>query len=63
MSPRLKYDIEADAAYFRFSEGAVVESEEVRPGVVLDFDGDGKIVAMEVFGAANLLPKDTLAAA
>lgn len=63
MTPRISYDREADAAYVRFSDGKIVESEEVRPGVVLDFDADGKIVAMEVLGAAELLPKDTLAAA
>ena len=63
MSLSLSYDREADAAFVRFSEGVIVESEEVRPGVVLDFDADGKIIAMEVLGATSLLPKAMLAAA
>ncbi|MBT3193940.1 MAG: DUF2283 domain-containing protein, partial [Verrucomicrobia bacterium] len=35
---RIKVDKESDALYFRLDENRVVESEEVRPGVVLDFD-------------------------
>lgn len=63
MTPRLHYDPAVDAAYLRFSDAQVVESEEVSPGVVLDFDGDGRIVAMEVMNAARRLPSDALAAA
>jgi uncharacterized protein YuzE len=63
MSLRLHYDIEVDAAYLRFSEAAVTESEEVSPGVVLDFDAQGRLVALEVMQAARRLPKDALIAA
>jgi uncharacterized protein YuzE len=44
---RLKIDREADALYFRLFEEAIVESEEVEPGVILDFDRDGRVVGME----------------
>jgi uncharacterized protein YuzE len=50
---RTRYDPEADALYVRFTETEVVDSEEVSPGVVLDFDQDGKIVAIEFLGAAS----------
>jgi len=63
MSSHLHYDAETDAAYVRFSTEQVVESAEVSPGVMLDFDADGKIVAMEVLEAARRLPKDALIAA
>jgi len=63
MSPRLSYDRQTDAAYLRFSESAVVESEEVSPGVVLDYDADGRIVAMEILKATDRLPRDALFAA
>ena len=49
------YDKEADALYVRFSETAVLESEEVAEGVVLDFDAEGKIVAIEVLDASKHL--------
>jgi uncharacterized protein YuzE len=42
------YDAEADALYVRFSDSPVIESEEVSNGVVLDFDADGRIVAIEL---------------
>jgi len=45
---RLKIDRENDALYFRLDEAEIVESEEVQPGVILDFDKDGRIVGMEM---------------
>ena len=45
------YDPEAHALYVRFAEAAIVESEEVSDGVVLDFDVEGRIVAIEVLDA------------
>jgi uncharacterized protein YuzE len=47
------YDAEADALYVRFAETPVVESEEVSTGVVLDFDADGRIVAIELLDASK----------
>lgn len=49
------YDAEADALYVRFADAAVVESEEVSDGVVLDFDSDGRIVAIELLDASKHL--------
>jgi uncharacterized protein YuzE len=49
------YDPEADALYVRFSDAHIVESEEVSDGVVLDFDGEGRIVAIEVLEARKHL--------
>jgi uncharacterized protein YuzE len=42
------YDPKADALYVRFADTHVTESEEVADGVVLDFDAEGRIVAIEV---------------
>jgi uncharacterized protein YuzE len=54
---KVDYDPEADALYVRFSASTVVESEEVAPGVVLDFDETGRLVAVEVLDAKrNLAP-------
>jgi uncharacterized protein YuzE len=47
------YDSEADALYVRFAETPIVESEEVADGVVLDFDSEGKIVAIEFLDASK----------
>lgn len=45
---RLKVDKESDTLYLRLDESKVVESEEVRPGVILDFDSQGRVVGVEV---------------
>lgn len=45
---RLKIDKESDALYLRLDEKAIVESEEVQPGVTLDFDKNGRVVGVEI---------------
>jgi len=45
---RLKVDKENDALYFQLDESPIMESEEVQPGVVLDFNADGKVVGVEI---------------
>ena len=52
---RTTYDVEADALYVRFAEASIVESEEVADGVVLDFDAEGRIVAIELLDASKHL--------
>ena len=56
------YDNEADALYVRFADQAVAVSEEVRPGLIIDFDGQGRIVAFELLDARTQLAPDALAA-
>jgi uncharacterized protein YuzE len=63
MSIRLDYDQASDAAYLRFSEEAIIESEEVSPGLVVDVDAEGRMVGLEVLQAGSRLPKDALIAA
>ena len=50
-----RYDSETDALHVRFADAPVVESEEVRPGLVLDFDAAGRIVAVEILDASEHL--------
>jgi uncharacterized protein YuzE len=50
---RLRVDKENDALYFRLDESKVVESEEVRPGVILDFDAKGCVVGVEFLGITS----------
>jgi uncharacterized protein YuzE len=50
---RLKVDKENDALYFRLDEAAIVESEEVEPGVILDFDKEGRVVGIEMLGLST----------
>ena len=50
---RLKVDKENDTLYLRLDESKVVESEEVRPGVILDFDAEGRVVGVEFLGISS----------
>jgi uncharacterized protein YuzE len=45
---KLKVDEENDALYFRLDESSIVESEEVQPGVILDFNAAGHVVGIEM---------------
>jgi uncharacterized protein YuzE len=56
---RTSYDAHSDALYLRFSEAEIRESEEVSEGIVLDFDADGRIVAIEVLDASKHLAAGT----
>lgn len=63
MTPKFEYDPDANAAYIRFSSEAILESEEVSAGIVLDYDREGHIVGMEVLDARENLPPAMLKAA
>ncbi|MEP7239432.1 MAG: DUF2283 domain-containing protein [Devosia sp.] len=60
MTPSVKYDPDANAAYIRFSPEPVEESEEVSAGIVLDYDAKGRLVGLEVLDARAHLPPDLL---
>lgn len=50
---RVHFDEKADALYIRFDESKILESEEVRPGIILDFNEKNQVVAIEIL---NLNP-------
>ena len=49
----IRYDKELDIVYIRFNEKEIVESNEDKPGVILDYDIDGSIVGIEVLNASS----------
>lgn len=57
---RLKIDKENDALYFRLDETAIVESEEVQPGVILDFDKNGRVVGIELLDLSTRIEPEKL---
>ena len=58
---KIKVDKENDTLYFRFDENRIVESEEVKPGVILDFDEDDKVVGVEFLGISARASQKELA--
>ena len=57
---RLKVDKENDALYFRLDESSIIESEEVQPGVVLDFNAEGKVVGIEILNLSSRISSEQL---
>ncbi len=57
---RLRVDRKNDALYFRLDESAVVDSEEVKPGVILDYDANDNVVGVEILGLSKRVPPEML---
>ncbi len=45
---KLNVDKKADALYLRFDDLRIVDSEEVSPGVVLDYNEANEVVGVEM---------------
>jgi len=57
---RLKVGKENDALDFRMDESSIVESEEVQPGVVIDYNADGKVVGIKILNLSQRVASDHL---
>jgi uncharacterized protein YuzE len=45
---KLTIDRQADALYLDLDEAPAAESEEISPGVILDYNASGKVVGIEM---------------
>ena len=57
---RLIFHEEDDSLHIRLDEAEVIESEEVLPGVVVDFNDKEQIVGVEILRAKSQLPHSVL---
>lgn len=57
---KLKIDKESDALYFRLDDDEIVESEEVQPGIILDFDKDGRVIGIEILSLSTRFAPENL---
>jgi len=53
---KLRVDREADALYLRLDDSKIVESEEVSPGVVIDYNESNQVVGIEILGLSQRAP-------
>ena len=50
---KIRVDKDNDALYFRLDESRIIESEEVQPGVILDYDENNQVVGIEFLGISE----------
>ena len=54
---KIIYDPEVDVLRILFSNAEIAESDEDKPGVIIDYDKDGNMVGMEVLDASRHIEK------
>jgi uncharacterized protein YuzE len=52
---KFHYYPETDSLYIDLSEKTSVDSQEVAPGVVLDFDAEGNLVGIDIDHASKIV--------
>lgn len=60
---KTSYDPDTDALYLLLAETSVVGSEEVAPGIILDFDAEHRLVGIEVLNASTNAARGAIPAA
>mgnify|MGYP001015633018 CR=1 FL=1 len=50
---KIQYDPQADALYIRLLAGDVTESDEVREGMVFDYDAEGRVLGIEILDVSK----------
>ena len=53
---KVHFDEQADAVYVRLDDSPIIESEEVHPGIVLDFNGANQVVGIEILRVRGRVP-------
>jgi len=51
----VRYDRDTDMLYIELASKVSIESEEVAPGIVLDFDEANRVVDVEIEDASRLI--------
>jgi uncharacterized protein YuzE len=54
---KIKYDKETDILYVSFLDNKIVESNEQKPGIIMDYDKEGNIVGLEILNASEKIGK------
>jgi len=56
---RVRYDSETDTLTVIFADSPVVESDEDKPGTILDYDALGNLVSIEILDASRRVGRPT----
>jgi uncharacterized protein YuzE len=50
---KVKYDKEVDVLYLVFTDLPIAESDEDKPGIIIDYDANGSVVGIEILDASR----------
>jgi uncharacterized protein YuzE len=50
---KVTYDADVDVLRILFSSHPIEESDEQKPGIILDYDEEGNVVGMEILNASK----------
>ncbi|MBD2531500.1 DUF2283 domain-containing protein [Nostoc flagelliforme FACHB-838] len=50
---KINYDPEVDILRIIFSDVSIEDSDEEKPGIILDYDEDGNIIGLEILEASR----------
>lgn len=56
---KVKYSSDVDILYIKLTDSPIEESNEDKPGVIIDYATDGSIVGIEVLNASKKMAKPT----
>jgi uncharacterized protein YuzE len=57
---KMHYDEKTDALYLRLDESKIIDSAEVQPGIVLDYDANNQVVGVEILRVKERVPSADL---
>lgn len=57
---KITYDSEVDVLRIIFSNAEIEESDEEKPGIILDYDDAGNIVGIEIIDASKRIDNPCL---
>lgn len=53
---KVHFDENADAIYLRLDDSKIMESEEVQPGIILDYNEQNQVVGVEILRVKSRVP-------
>lgn len=57
---KLRVDKEADALYLRLNDTEIIDSEEIKPDFILDYDRDNNVVGVEILNLSKHVSKGSV---
>lgn len=57
---KVQFNENANAIYIRFYESKIKESEEVKPGIIFDFNEKDDVVGIEILHVRDRFPLNNL---